>query len=132
MTTGLKVATDITIADRLSTQLKLELQIKELSEKLAETEAELKKHKSNIVVVTNPNTHETEVSVELNGKVKKVNFKPNDIDYYLSSSEPVAHLMNDMLDILVEPYRQVFTDVIVEDIAAIVKNRMIQKQGRAL
>lgn len=132
MTSELKVATDITIADRLSTQLKLEMQIKELAEKLASTEAELKKHKSYITVETDPTTNKTEVTVELHGKVKKVTIGQKEIDYYLTSSEPVGNMINDILDILVDPYRQVFTDIIVEDISAIVINRMIEKQGRAL
>ena len=128
----LKAATDITISDRLSTQLQTEVKIKELTEKLQKTEAELEKYKSIIQLTSNPNTHVHEVSVEINGKVKKVSISNKELDYYLEGSSPVQAMLSDILDILVQPYREVVANELVGQISAIVKNRMIAVKGRAL
>lgn len=128
----LKAATDITISDRLSTQLRQEVKIKELTEKLQATEAELEKFKSTISVISNPNSSIHTVSVELNGMVKQVDIGPKELDYYLEGTEPVSALINDVLDIVVQPYRTVVANEIVDQVSAIVKNRMIAQRGRAL
>lgn len=128
----LKAVTDITISDRLSTQLQYEVKIKELVEKLQKTEAELEKFKSEISVISNPNNGSHEVRVELNGQVSSVVITNKELDYYLESTAPVQDLINDVLDIVVKPYRKVLTAEIVDQISAIVKNRMIAQKGRTL
>ena len=125
-------ATDITIADRLSTQLQLELKIKELSEKLQKTEAELQKFKTEVIVESDPNTGVHRVALEINGRVKEAKFTPAAVDHYLLSSEPVNAIITDVLDLVVIPYREVITNEIRGKIAAIVKNRMIENKGSAL
>jgi hypothetical protein len=125
-------ATDITIADRLSTQLQLELKIKELSEKLQRTEAELEKFKTTIVVETDPNAKLHRVALEINGRVKEAKFTAQAVDHYLLNSEPVDAIITDILDLVVIPYREVVANEIREKIAAIVKNRMIENKGSAL
>ena len=128
----LKSATDITISDRLTTQLHNEVKIRELSEKLQKTEAELLKFKSAIEIVSNPNNSTHEVKVELNGMVSSVVITDKELDYYLESTEPVQALVNDLIDILTKPYRKVVSNEITDSIAAIVKNRMIAQKGRSL
>lgn len=125
-------AADITIADRLSTQLQLELRIKELSEKLQATEAELEKFKTTIIAETDPNTQVNRISLEVNGKVKEVKFGQADVDHYLSASEPVNAIITDVLNVVVNPYREVIANELREFIAAIVRNRLAQKKGPAL
>lgn len=128
----LKAVTDITISDRLSTQLQYEIKLKELTEKLQKTEAELEKFKSIISINSDPNNHTHYVSVEINGKVKKIEFSNRELDYYIEGTEPVSALISDMLDVLTVPYREVISAEIVDTIAAIVKNRIIAQRGRAL
>lgn len=125
-------ATDITIADRLSTQLQLEIKIKELTEKLQKTEAELEKFKTTIVVETDPISRLNRVALEINGKVKEAKFTPEAVDHYLHNSEPVDAIITDILDLVVGPYREVVANEIREKIAAIVKNRLIENKGSAL
>lgn len=128
----LKSATDITISDRLSTQLRQEVKIKELTEKLQATEAELEKYKSTISVISDPNSGIHTISVELNNTVKQVSIGPKELDYYIEGTEPVTALINDVLDIIVQPYRTVVSNEIIDQVSAIVKNRIIAQRGRAL
>lgn len=123
MTTELKAVTDITISDRLSTQLQYEVKIKELIEKLQKVEAELVKHRSIFYINVDPNNGKATISVELNNKVKKVEFFPHEVDDYLKSSDPVGAILNDIFDIVSQPYREVVNDTFRESIQAIVNNR---------
>ena len=129
---SLKDAVDITISDRLSTQLRLETTIKELSERLLKVEAELKKQKSTVSVVTDPTTQETTISLELGGVVKNVKFAKKDVDQYLASSNAVDSLVGDILDIITVTYRSVISEQIKSNVAAIIRSRTIELQGSSL
>ena len=127
----LKAITDFTIADRLSTQLQYEVKIKELVERLQKVEAELVKHKSIFKIDVDPNSGVIDLSVELNGKVKQLKVAPSQIDEYLGNSDPTGAILRDIIDILVQPYREVMYQTYVETIQAVVKNRksLVNRKG---
>lgn len=128
----LKDKIDITMSDRLSTQLQLELKIKELTEKLQKVEAELEKFKTIIEISSNPVSKVHTIAVSVNSKVKIVAITDELVEQYLDNSEPVAELVSDILDIVTHPYREVLANELVGPISAIVRNRMITVNGSAL
>jgi hypothetical protein len=123
---------EVMSADKLSTELQLEQTITDLKQVLTKREAELKKYKTVIEVETNPETQLHTVSVEVNGVKKRASFTPNAIDEYLKFSDPVKNLMKDILEIVLEPHKNVIISEINQPITKIVENRINQLKGTGL
>ena len=125
-------AVDITIADRMASQMKIELQINELRKRVLELEQELLKNKTEVRVESNPTTLRHTITVELNQKVKTVSFGVEELDYYLSGTNSLQDFISDALDHLTVPYREIIACQISPVLSNIFMQRQIEKRGSAL
>lgn len=124
---------DFTISDRLSTQLQNEIKIKELSEKIALLEAELKKYKNEIQIVPVFEINGFHATIEINGKVKVVPVSHDLImDYINRESYPAQSLCNDIADILIGPFKEVLINEINQGVSAFVQNKAFLNKGSSL
>ena len=128
----LKTVTDITIADRLTTKLKHELTIAEISERAVRLEEELNKHKTVIDPTIDGKAGKYAIDVSVNGSTKVVEFNNDDVQHYLASSNPAHQLTVDALDVLIDPYRSMLYAELMKIMSPIVENYKDVKAGRKL
>jgi hypothetical protein len=128
----LKTVTDITIADRLTTKLKHELTISEIAERAAKLEEELNKFKTTIDPKINGKEGRYAIEVTVNGVTKAIEFTNQDVEHYISSSNPSHQITVDAVDVLIDPYRQMLYGELLKIIAPIVSNYQDVKAGRKL
>ena len=129
---NLKTVTDITISDRLSTKLKHELTISEITERALRLEQELNKYKTVVDSTIDGNAGKYAIEVAVNGAIKVVEFANADVEHYLGSSNAAHQLTVEALDVLIDPYRQMLYAELLKIIGPIVANYKDVKAGRKL
>jgi hypothetical protein len=128
---NLEKVMDITIADRTATQLQNEIKIKELQERVRFLEEELKKHKSEIEVISDPMAELHTVTISVNGVTKIVDMTDITVDSYLATSDPVQSIVSDLIYTLTIPYIDMVKAELTPKISRIVKNRigLVNRRG---
>ncbi len=127
-----KTMTEFTIADRLSSQLKQELTISEITEKAARLEEELLKFKTDIDAKVDGKNGKYSIDVTVNGASKAIEFSNADIEHYLGSSNPSHQITVEALEVLIDPYRSMLYAELAKIIGPIVSNYQDIKAGRKL
>lgn len=120
---GYDLGGDITMSDRLSTEVKTRILIDNLKAQVELLEEELKQHKTELAVVSDPDHGHHDLKIKAaNGVTKTVTVNNESLSYYAGQGNPTEALITDALEVLAKPYHDMIRAALRPKVQKIFEN----------